>query len=198
MALPGEEAHQKMAPIERLKELKKKAKAMNSARRAGVMVLFYPDQGGNTHFALILRKTYKGVHSAQIGFPGGKEEPEDQDLQATALRETREEIGVPEQTIRVLKELTHVYIPPSNFYVHPYMGMVGQRPEFILQDTEVEALVEVPVPHFLDDNVLTSSVLTTSYATQINVPAYMLNGHLVWGATAMMLSEVRQMLNQVL
>lgn len=198
MELPGEQIQLEMAPVERLKELKTRAVAMNTARRAGVMVLFYPNQKGVTHLALILRKTYKGVHSAQIGFPGGSEEPEDLDLKQTALRETHEEIGVSEQQIEVLKELTHVYIPPSNFYVHPYLGIANKQPEFILQESEVEDLLEVPIPHFLDDTVLTQRVLTTSYANKIEVPAYMLNGYLVWGATAMMLSEVRYMLKQLL
>ncbi len=198
MELPGEEAQLKMAPIERLKELKEQALKMQTARRAGVMVLFYPDNQGVTNLALILRKTYKGVHSAQIGFPGGSEEPEDLNLEHTALRETHEEIGVPKSKVNVLKELTHIYIPPSNFYVHPYLGIAQDVPQFTLQASEVEDLIQVPVPHFLDDTILTKRVLTTSYATQIEVPAYLLNGHLVWGATAMMLSEVRHMLKTLL
>lgn len=197
MSLPGEEAQLMMAPIERLRELKRKAIEAQNARRAGVLVLFYPDDNYDTRFALILRKTYKGVHSAQIGFPGGKIEPEDTDLMATALRETKEEIGVDPSRVEVLKELTHIYIPPSNFYVHPYLGLTASTPQFKLQASEVDALVEVDLPQFLSDDQLTSRVLTTSYAQQIKVPAFELNGHIVWGATAMMLNEVRELLKQI-
>ena len=197
MSLPGEEAQLMMAPIERLRELKRKAIEAQNARRAGVMVLFYPDLKAQTRFALILRKTYKGMHSAQIGFPGGSFEPQDTDLKATALRETEEEIGVDPTRVEVIKELTHVYIPPSNFYVHPYMGLTTHTPEFKLQSSEVEDLLEVDLPQFMSDDQLTHRVLTTSYATQIKVPAFELNGHIVWGATAMMLNEVRELLKQI-
>lgn len=198
MELPGEEAHLKMAPIERLIELKRKARASKSAKKAGVMVLFYPSEENEARLILILRKTYKGVHSAQVGFPGGKSEPEDKTMDRTALRETEEEIGVPRDGILVLKTLTEVYIPPSNFFVHPFLGILDETPVFEPQEEEVEALIEVPVSHFMDDAIEITKKLSTSYATDIEVPAYLLNGHVVWGATAMMLSEVRQILKQIL
>lgn len=198
MELPGEAIQLKMAPIERLIELKTKARELHTAKRAGVMALFYPDSNKETHLILILRKTYKGVHSAQIGFPGGKFEDEDGNLEVTALRETEEEVGVPRDTVSVLKELTEVYIPPSNFFVQPFIGITTRTPNFIPQEDEVEALLEVSLTHFMDDAVLTTKVLSTSYATNIDVPAFLLNGHIVWGATAMMLSEVRELLKQVL
>lgn len=197
MTLPGEQAQLMMAPIERLRELKRKAIEAQNARRAGVMVLFYPDLKDQTRFALILRKTYKGVHSAQIGFPGGKFEPEDTDLMATALRETQEEIGVHANRVEVLKELTHVYIPPSNFYVHPYLGLTQATPQFRLQATEVDDLLEIDLPQFMSDDRLTTRTLSTSYAHKIEVPAFELNGHIVWGATAMMLNEVRELLKRI-
>ncbi len=187
-----------MAPIERLSELKKNAIQKQTARKAGVMALFYPSQSLDTHLILILRKTYKGVHSAQVGFPGGKIEPEDQSLLETALRETEEEVGVNAKSISVLKQLTEIYIPPSDFFVQPFLGVTYQTPIFIPQEEEVEALIEVPLTHFMDDKILTTSTLSTSYATNIQVPAFMLNDHVVWGATAMMLSEVRELLKQVL
>ncbi|NQX78255.1 hypothetical protein [Gilvibacter sp.] len=93
--------------------------------------------------------------------------------------------------------MTHVYIPPSNFYVHPYLGIAQDTPNFILQESEVDALVEVDLPQFLSDDPLTTRVLTTSYAHQIKVPAFELNGHIVWGATAMVLNEVRELLKQL-
>ena len=198
MELPGEVIQLKMAPIERLLELKNKARELDTAKKAAVMVLFYPNSNMETHLVLILRKTYKGVHSAQISFPGGKSEEGDQTLLNTALRETEEEVGVSVASISILKELTEIYIPPSNFFVQPFIGITSTTPVFIPQEDEVESIIEVPLNHFLDDNVLITKTLTTSYATNIEVPAFLLNGHVVWGATAMMLSEVREMLNQLL
>jgi 8-oxo-dGTP pyrophosphatase MutT (NUDIX family) len=198
MELPREAIQLKMAPIERLIELKTKARELNSAKRAGVLALFYPDSNNETHLILILRKTYKGVHSAQVGFPGGKFEDGDVHLEATALRETEEEVGVPRDEVSVLKELTEIYIPPSNFFVQPFIAITAKTPNFIAQEEEVEELIEVPLSHFMDDAILTTKVLSTSYATNIDVPAFLLNGHVVWGATAMMLSEVRELLKEVL
>lgn len=198
MELPGLEAQLKMAPMGRLKELRDTARKMNDAKKAGVMALFYPGLNQQTHIALILRKTYKGVHSAQVGFPGGKFEEEDTSLQDAALRETEEEIGVPQNVIQVLKELSEVYIPPSNFFVQPYLGITDRTPNFILEEDEVEELIEVDLNSFMDDSCITTEVLSTSYATEWVVPAYKLNGHIVWGATAMMLSEIREMLFDIL
>lgn len=198
MSLPGENAHYKMAPIERLKALTTIARDKNVARRASVLALFYPSESDVTHLLLILRKTYKGVHSAQVGFPGGKAEEEDESAMATALRETEEEVGVPQNAVTVVKEMTEIYIPPSDFFVQPFIGYTEKMPKFIAQVEEVEALIEVPLSHFMDDSVCTTKKITTSYATDIDVPAYFLNGHIVWGATAMMLSEIREVLQQVL
>ena len=195
--MPGEASHHKMAPIERLEELTKQSLKKNNAKRASVMVLFYPNKDGETHLALILRKTYKGVHSAQVGFPGGKQEPSDLSSMHTALRETQEEIGVLQKDIIVLKKLTQIFIPPSNFFVEPFIGVCKKTPQFILQQTEVEALIEVKISDLLDDRIYCTKRVSPSYATDIEVPAYILNTHVVWGATAMMLSEVRELLKQL-
>ncbi|MEZ4817895.1 MAG: CoA pyrophosphatase [Flavobacteriaceae bacterium] len=198
MELPGEDFHFKMAPLERLKELKARAVDMQSARKAAVLCLFYPSLEAETRFSLILRKTYPGVHSAQIGFPGGKMETTDVSLEHTALRETEEEVGVPQQRIQVIKQLTEVYIPPSNFFVHPFLGITPHTPHFKIQDEEVEALIEVPLLEFLEDKARITQVLSTSYAKNIEVPAFQLQGHVVWGATAMMLNEVREILQKLI
>lgn len=198
LSLPGENIQLKMAPAERLNELKRAAITSKNVNRAGVMVLFYPTLKNETNLILILRKTYKGVHSGQVGFPGGRFEKEDNDLQQTALRETEEEIGVPRNEINILKQLTEMYIPPSNFIVHPFLGFSNYTPQFIAQPSEVEDLIEVKLTHFLDDANICSQTLSTSYAKNIQVPAYQLNGHVVWGATAMILSEVRHLLKEVL
>ena len=170
---------------------------MKLARKAGVMALFYPNHLGETYLILILRKTYKGVHSSQVGFPGGKYEDDDPDIEYTALRETYEEVGVPIIDMKVLKALTKLYIPPSNFTVSPYIAITKQTPQFIKQDDEVEALIEVSLSHFLDNNRSDVNVMT-SMNKELEVPAFTLNGHIVWGATAMMLSELKDLLKLVL
>jgi 8-oxo-dGTP pyrophosphatase MutT (NUDIX family) len=198
LELFGEQSHAKMSPPYRLdfaKRMKEKAK---TAKTAGVMALFYPDQKAETNLVLILRKTYKGVHSNQVGFPGGKYEEGDDNLMVTALRETEEEVGVPMDKVNVIKTISPLYIPPSNFMVHPYLGLLDSTPQFIKQDDEVEDILEIHIQEFLDErNVITTNV-PTSFNAKVAVPAFKLNGHIVWGATAMMLGEIKDLLKQVL
>lgn len=167
------------------------------AKKAAVMAIFYPKRE-QTHLLLILRKEYSGVHSKQIGFPGGKVEDTDRDLLETAKRETFEEVGISGEAIKMIKPLSEVYIPPSNFLVKPYLGLYPEVEPFVIDPIEVEALVEVDLFDFLDDSNIMEQRLTTSYAHDILVPAFKLNGYTVWGATAMMLSEIRDLLKQVL
>lgn len=187
-----------MAPEFRLEELKMGRLKKKNPKKAAVLALFYPDSNDLTHLLLILRKTYQGVHSNQIGFPGGKVEKGDSDLIATALRETHEEVGVSPNKVRIIKSLSEVYIPPSNFEVQPFMGISTDSLLFVPQDTEVEAIVEVTLRDFLDDSKVFHQTLSTSYAENVEVPAFRFNGHVVWGATAMMLSEIKELLNRVL
>ncbi|WGK64276.1 NUDIX hydrolase [Croceiramulus getboli] len=195
--LPGLAAQLEMAPSLRQEELEQLDVEALNPKKAGVMALIYPGVQDLAMLSLILRKTYAGVHSNQVGFPGGREEPEDEDLQATALRETEEEIGVPRGQIQVVKRLTQVYIPPSNFSVCVYLGYTEQRPRFVPQEEEVEAIIEVPMAHLLDDAYLIEREMTTSYAGRIPVPAFKLENHTVWGATAMMLSELKALMRLV-
>lgn len=198
LQLPGEASQIKMSPPYRLELIERNRKLMKSAKQAAVLSLFYPNEFNQTHLILILRKTYKGVHSAQVGFPGGKVEHEDKDLKFTALRETKEEVGVPEHQVQVLKQLTPMYIPPSNFTVHPFLGITESTPQFTKQDEEVEDLIEVPLSHFLEASSVITTSVATSYKVEVQVPAFKLNDHVVWGATAMMLSEVKDLLKMVL
>lgn len=197
MPLPGEEAHRKLAPLVRIKELSEINIEERNPQVAGVMAVFYPDVEGQTRLVLILRKTYKGVHSNQIGFPGGRVEEQDRDLQETALRETEEEVGIPQDQILIIKELSRLYIPPSNFWVQPFLGLVESTPVLVPQESEVEEILEVRLTDFLDEGNIISENLSTSYAVNIDVPAYKLNGHVVWGATGMMLSEIRDLLLKI-
>lgn len=196
--LPAEVSQFKMSPPFRLELLKQQEGAIEDAKKAGVLALFYPNNQQETMLVLILRKTYKGVHSAQVGFPGGKIEKQDFSIEAAALRETYEEIGVPVHHVEVLRQLTAVYIPPSNFYVQPFIGISKTTPVFVKQEDEVEAIIEVPLQHFFDEQVVTTRKVSTSYKVDVEVPAFQLNDHIVWGATAMILSEIKDLLKQLL
>ena len=192
MPLPGVDAQAKLAPLMRIQELSEINIEERNPQQAGVMAVFYPSEYEETYLVLILRKTYKGVHSNQVGFPGGRVEPEDRDLEHTALRETEEEVGIPQADIKVIRKMTKLYIPPSNFWVHPFIGILEKTPTLIPQDSEVEKILEVKLEHFLDGGNVISHNLNTSYAKDIDVPAYLLNEQIVWGATAMMLAEIRE------
>lgn len=195
--LPAQASHLKMIPPSRREWLHVPNKAMNQSRKAGVLALFYPDETHQTKFILILRKTYEGIHSAQVGFPGGKLEVEDASIKDAAIRETFEEIGVPKYDIQVLQELSGIYIEPSNFYVHPFIAITPKTPFFKLQEDEVEALIEVSLQHFLDDNLVMTNRVKASYNIDVEVPTFLLNNHIVWGATAMILSEIKDLLKQL-
>ena len=195
--LPAMNAHRKMVPPNREELLKNTDFTKIKPKKAAVMMLFYPKEM-QTHLALIVRTSYNGVHSSQIAFPGGKVEVEDFDLQQTALRETHEEIGVHPTTINVVRAFTEVYIPPSNYMVHPFFGYSHDELTFELQEDEVAGIVELPLKDFLDDNIIVTNTMNTSYAGIIEVPGFQIEEHFIWGATAMMLSELKETLKLVL
>jgi 8-oxo-dGTP pyrophosphatase MutT (NUDIX family) len=195
--LPAMEAHLKMAPSIRIEELKNRINGNEKTRVAAVMMLLYP-KNGKTHLVLIVRNTYEGVHSGQIAFPGGKFEIEDLIVSNTALRETHEEVGIFPGVIELIRPFTPTYIPPSDFMVHPFLGICKEEIVFIPQASEVAKVIELPLSVFLDDKIIIEANLSTSYAENINVPAFKIENQVVWGATAMMLSELKEVLKEVL
>ena len=197
VALPATLAHAKMAPSNRLELLNNIDFDVMQPKKAAVMMLFYP-KGKQTHLALIQRTSYNGVHSSQIAFPGGKVEDYETDFSQTALRETHEEIGIHPDYITVVRPFTQVYIPPSNFMVHPFLGYSNQELDFKLQEEEVAGLVELPMVDFMDDRIVENKIMKTSYAGDFEVPGFKVNDHFVWGATAMMLSELKETFKMVL
>ncbi|SFF15374.1 NUDIX hydrolase [Flavobacterium xueshanense] len=194
--LPAFEAHIKMAPLERLESLKKIDFGDNNPRIAAVLMLFYP-KNDTTHLVLIVRNSYEGVHSAQIAFPGGKYEQDDDNFAYTALRETHEEVGIHPDKIEILKPFTELYIPPSNFMVHPFLGLSKEELVFVPEPSEVAEIIELPLSVFLSDAIVVDTNLSTSYADNISIPAFKIENHIVWGATAMMLSELKEVLKEV-
>ncbi len=195
-ALPGWDAQSKMSPPQR-STMKDFTEAMrHSAKKAAVILLCYPDLTGSAHLVLIVRNTYNGVHSAQIGLPGGRPESQDVDLTSTALREMEEEIGFKPSEVRVIRPLSPLYIPPSNFYVQPFLGFTEKVPNFQKDDREVAQILECP----LDDLIQFQKILAAVSLPKSDfkeVPMYLWRGHQIWGATAMILSELKDLLKQV-
>lgn len=191
--LGGLESQFKMAPAMRLKFTEESISKRNP-KESAVLALFYPDQKGQTRFLLMLRASYNGIHSAQISFPGGKKDSNDTSLIGTALRETEEEVGIIKDDITIYRQLTKTYIPPSNFWVTPYIGYLDKHPEFTTNE-EVEQLIEVKAAHLLNDQYLVTKKISTSYMKNVDIPCFLFNNHIVWGATAMILSEVKDLLN---
>lgn len=195
--LHAETAHAIMSPPERKDMMKMIDLEVNKPRLAAVMMLFYP-RNEKTHLVLIVRNSYPGVHSSQIAFPGGKVEAYDESLIETALRETEEEIGILPNQITVVRQFSNVYIPPSNFLVAPFLGYSRKALIFRPDPAEVAGIIELPLDQFLDEQTVVLSKMATSYSVSIDVPAFKINDHLVWGATAMMMSELKEILKKVL
>lgn len=195
--LPGTAAHAKMAPIGRLPLLEPGYYSQFNPRPSAVLMLCYPLKG-IAHLVLIKRNTYEGIHSAQISFPGGKQETFDAGLEQTALRETNEELGVPIPSISIVKGFSEIYIPPSNFLVMPYLGVCTVRPVFLPDPSEVAEVIELPLSRLLDDALVVENQLETSYSKLMTVPAFQVDNHIVWGATAMMLSELKETIKNAL
>ena len=192
--LEGVEAQFKLAPEMRLAYDDKKITA-NNPKIAAVLALFYPNNNNNTSLLLTKRASYNGPHSNQISFPGGKIEKSDNNLSQTALRETFEEVGVSQEKVEILREITNVYIPPSNFLVTPFIGITKTKPMFKV-NSEVAEIIEISFLDLLDDNNVGTIQITNSYMKETLVPSFNINGSVIWGATAMILSEIKEVLKK--
>lgn len=158
------------------------------ARQSSVLLLFYPYEE-TVYFPLILRPTYPGVHSGQVGLPGGGLEPGDRDLVETALREANEEIGVDPAQVNVLGQLSELYIRPSNRLVLPVVGWAAERPRFVPDAHEVALLIEASLLEFLDPANHRTEVWELANRTA-TVPIFGVRSQTVWGATAMIMGEL--------
>lgn len=193
-SLPGYEVQKRMEPSVRADLLRNTTPNM-ATRESAVMILLYPS-GQGLSFVLIKRQTYNGPHSGQVSLPGGKFEVADQTLDGTALRETYEEVGVEPGQVRLLGRLTELYIPASNMVVQPFVGFTSQKPVFTPNLQEVEYIVEVPLTDLMAEANKSVRVIS-SHGRPITAPYYHLNNEMVWGATAMILSEFEELLRNV-
>ncbi len=193
--LPGVEAQLKMAPL--YDDIKQRyTQNEKPAKRGSVLLLLYPHKN-QILLPLMQRPNYDGVHSGQISFPGGKKEKDDEDLIATALRETREEIGVAEKDVRVLGSLTELFIPASNFSVLPVVGYLEHQPLFLADPYEVVKIIETNILDLLNEATVKFKKIKLFNNLEITTPYYDVQGQVVWGATAMMLSEFLKIIQKV-
>lgn len=164
----------------------------NPSRQSSVLILLY-EKDGQLYLPLIQRPEYDGVHSGQIALPGGKVEPEDLDVVATALRETQEEIGISPEHITLLGVLTPVFIPPSRFWVNVILGYTEQLPDFVPDPREVASVIEFPVNHLQQPLFIEEREVMRSPQWKMKAPGYVFEGHFIWGATSMILTELREL-----
>ncbi len=185
--LPGRAAQYRMAPQPR-PGAEPEDQLPTNARQGGVLILFYPHED-QPYLPLILRPTYEGVHSGQVGLPGGGQEMNDANIIATALREAQEEIGIAPEPLTVLGQLSPLYVFASNYLVQPTVAWTPHRPHFQLDAREVAALIEMPLVALLDPANFRRENWHLR-GRDVEVPFFHIQTYTIWGATAMILSEL--------
>lgn len=184
--LPAWVAHQKMAPPIR----RPMPNMPDTVRQSAVCILLF--EKNNEWFIILIKRTEDGkTHGGQISFPGGRLDDNDFSLTYCAQRECEEEIGLGKDKIKVLGTLSHLYIPPSNFLVTPIVCFSDQVKKLIPSENEVAAILEVPLSKlFSPSSKKTKEVWSSSDKTKaMQAPIYQFEEHIIWGATAMILSE---------
>ncbi len=190
--LPGYQAQQKMMPTMRDINFTHDVKPRESA----VLILFY-ENNKQIYIIFIRRKEDKKVHSGQIAFPGGKYEEEDKTLKNTAIRETYEEIGISENDITVIGQLTEIIIPISNYKVTPFVGFLKQKPVYNISLDEVQEVLEVNISQlFAPENRLITELERNGI--KIHAPYFKIDNDKIWGATAMITSELNEVISNTL
>ena len=192
--LPGVVAHLKMAPASRAHELAESKDNVPNAKKSAVMILFFHD-GGVLKMIVIRRSVYVGIHSGQIAFPGGRYEEEDENVQTTALREIEEEIGISADKIEVLGRLSDIYVPPSNFMISIFVGYLAEKPEYKIDEREVDEVIEIPFSDFFKPNLVKEKdFYVGSLRAAKKAPYFDVTNAEIWGASAMVVSELLEML----
>lgn len=162
-----------------------------SSLKAGVLVLFYPREN-KLHLVLTRRTDNVDFHKGQISFPGGRLEA-GEGLEQAALREAQEELEVDPDSIRILGTLTPLYIPPSNYCIYPVVALTERRPDFRPSQIEVAEVLEIPLDHLLNPHNVQREMWVIRGA-DVEVPFYVFGEHKIWGATAMVLAELLEII----
>jgi 8-oxo-dGTP pyrophosphatase MutT (NUDIX family) len=191
--LPGKQAQIKMSPVP-LDTRRFGTDLPENHRKSGVLILFYPDSE-NTFFPMIKRPEYPGFHSGQVAFPGGKMEMGDANIIETALREAEEEVGIDRTRVQVLGSLSELFIPASNFLVSPVIGFLGKRPDLVPEEKEVSRIIHAELALLLRPETRKQKILEMGHNRKLDTPYFDIDGEVVWGATAMILSELIHLLH---
>ncbi len=191
--LPGERAHLPLSPLHRPVTSEVIQNLTEYKESAVAVVLFEVET--TLQCILIQRTEYTGKHSGQISFPGGKKDNEDADLLATAIRECLEEIGVDISSSEYLGKLTQVYIPVSGFLVEPHVFYYPEVPVFVQQEREVAAVFTISLDELIAEDVMSEMKVTTeNKLVKMNVPCFNIRDKQIWGATALILNELREVI----
>ena len=193
--LPGALAHHKMSPPNRPIE-HRIPKEGDNIRESAVLILLWKNED-QIFTVFILRPEYDGVHSNQIAFPGGKYEKNDNDFVATALREAQEEVGIIPETISILGQLTPLYIPPSKFIVYPIVGYTTTTPTFIPDPIEIQEVIPYNLFCFLNPDSLVIHDIEVENRILPEIPCYKIKDKYIWGATAMIFSELLEVIESI-
>lgn len=193
--LPGKLAHSMMMPILRDDNLRMPS-GLPPPLQSAVLILFYPDEHGHINFPLIQRPSYNGAHSAQVSFPGGKAELEDEDLIRTALREAKEEVGIIPANVEVIGKMTDLFIWVSNYMVTPVVAFTDEKPKFIKEDKEVDAIIETDLYDIINPEKRKEGTILVRDKYKIQTPYFDIDNRVVWGATAMMLNELSMIVDK--
>ncbi len=186
--LPGLDAQLTMAPPHRKEDLQLFLH-YREAKKSSVLIIFF-EESGIYNVVFIKRTEYNGAHSGQISFPGGKWEKSDIDLYHTALRESEEEIGIDTSLVTYCGKLTDLYIPPSNFIVSPFVVVYNKRVPFKPDPSEVAEILEIPFNFLLTPNAVQQTTIKISNGYPLLVPCFNFQENIIWGATAMIMSEM--------
>jgi 8-oxo-dGTP pyrophosphatase MutT (NUDIX family) len=161
----------------------------------GVIILLFEDDG-TLKFPLIKRAEYAGAHGGQVSLPGGKAEPGEDSVQ-TALRECEEEIGVDRNSLTVLGQLSDFFVMPSNFMVTPVIATADHRPQFRPDPYEVARILEGDLNAIIKDDAMKQKEILVAGRYKMMAPHFEIEGEVVWGATAMMLNELRLIIREI-
>ena len=192
LRLPGLSEQLTMAPAIRKQLLEK---PIINPKKAAVICLFYERMDGETCFYLIRRASYPGVHSNQVGFPGGQIDTSDQTPWDAAKRELWEELGISPQQVARIREITPLYIPPSHFWVDCFLAYIAGQAELNIDQNEVKEVISVSLAEFINAK---KSITNQVESKGAETPIYILSDNTVWGATAMMLAEIKSIISQTL
>jgi len=193
--LPGIGAQAKMSSMSRISELMNFIMPKN-VKQSSVLLLLYP-HNQTIWMVLMQRPIYRGVHSGQVSLPGGKFEDGDESLIFTALREAKEEIGIDPVAVQILGLLTELYIPPSNFLVTPIVGFMHYRPTFFANSEEVAKIIEIRLIDLLEEANIRTKSIKLPLGFSAKTPCYVIDDTVIWGATAMILNEFRELSESV-